>query len=149
MIKDDRNYHQRLQEFCDCFMETDYKKELNAASKGVSGDPSGDLDELALKFFGLTLLYGANEDAKRISLHRSQEGKVLFSVEARGKYQLPSPSVLVADRVFSIARSITHIDKDQGKSPLSLGLRNDRMEINLEFDRKGEGESLYFFFPRG
>ena len=149
MIKDDRNYHQRLQEFCDCFMETDYKKELNAASKGVSGDPSGDLDELALKFFSLTLLYGANEEANRISLHRSQEGKVLFSVEARGNYQLPSPSVLVADRVFSIARSITHIDKDQGKSLISLGLRNDRMEINLEFDRKGEGESLSLVFPRG
>jgi hypothetical protein len=26
MIKDDRNYHQRLQEFCDCYMETDPKK---------------------------------------------------------------------------------------------------------------------------
>jgi len=148
MIKDDRNYHQRLQEFCDCFMETDYRKELDAASKGVSGDPSGDLDELALKFFGLTLLYGANEEAKRISLQRSQEGKVLFSVEARGNYQLPPPSGLLADRVFAIARSIIHLDKDQGKSLLSLGLRNDRMEISLEFDRKGGGESLFLVFPR-
>ena len=33
MIKDDRNYHQRLQEFCDCYMETDPKKELEKASK--------------------------------------------------------------------------------------------------------------------
>ena len=148
MIKDDRNYHQRLQEFCDCFMETDYRKELDSASKGVSGDPSGDLDELALKFFGLTLLYGANEEAKRISLQRSQEGKVLFSVEARGNYQLPPPSGLLADRVFAIARSIIHLDKDQGKSLLSLGLRNDRMEISLEFDRKGGGESLFLVFPR-
>ena len=148
MIKDERNYHQRLQEFCDCFMETDFKKELEAASKGVSGDPSGDPDELALKFFGITLLYGANEEAKRITLQRPKEGKVLLSVEARGNYQLPPPSVQVADRIFSIARSITHIDKDQGKSPLSLGLRNDRMEISLEIDRKGGGESLTIFFPK-
>jgi len=28
MIKNDRNYHQRLQEFCDCYMETDPEKEL-------------------------------------------------------------------------------------------------------------------------
>jgi hypothetical protein len=28
MIKDDRNYHQRLQEFCDCYLESDPKKEL-------------------------------------------------------------------------------------------------------------------------
>jgi len=148
MIKDERNYHQRLQEFCDCFMETDFKKELENASKGVSGDPSGDPDELALKFFGLTLLFGANEEAKRISLQRSKEGKVLLSVEARGNYQLPPPSVQLADRIFSIARSITHIEKDRGKSPLSLGLRNDRMEINLHIDRKGGEESLTIRFPK-
>jgi hypothetical protein len=147
MIKDERNYHQRLQEFCDCFMETDFKKELEAASKGVSGDPSGDPDELALKFLGLVILYGANEDAKKITLQRSREGKSLFSVEARGNYQLPPPGAQVADRIFSIARSITHLDEDQGKEPLSLGLRNDRMEITLQFDRKKGGESLSILFP--
>jgi len=147
MIKDERNYHQRLQEFCDCFMETDFKKELEAASKGASGDPSGDPDELALKFLGLAILYGANEDAKKITLQRSREGKSLFAVEARGNYQLPPPSAQVADRIFSIARSITHIDEDQGKEPLSLGLRNDRMEITLQFDRKRGGESLSILFP--
>ncbi len=149
MIKDDRNYHQRLQEFCDCFLETDYRKELEAASKGVSGDPGGDPDELALKFFGLALLYGANEEANKIFLQRSKEGKVSLAVEARGNYQLPPPSTNLADRVFSIARSITHIDKDKGKIPLSLGLRNDRMEIGLEFDRNGGGESLSLAFPKG
>jgi hypothetical protein len=147
MIKDERNFHQRLQEFCDCFMETDFKKELEAASKGASGDPSGDLDELALKFLGLAILYGANEDAKKITLQRSQEGKSLFAVEARGKYQLPPPSAQVADRIFSIARAITHRDEDQGKEFLSLGLRNDRMEITFQFDRKGGGESLSILFP--
>ncbi len=147
MIKDNRNYHQRLQEFCDCFMETDYRKDLEAASKGVSGDPGDDPDELALKFLGLTLLYGVNEDAKKISLQRSREGKILFSVEARGNYQLPPPGAELADRVFSIARSITHIEKDQGKSSLSLGLRNDRMEMGLEFKREGGGESLALIFP--
>ena len=149
MIKDERNYHQRLQEFCDCFMETDFKKELETASKGVSGDPGGDADELALKFLGLTLLYGANEEAKRISLQRSKEGKVSLSVEARGNYQLPPPGAQLADRIFSIARSITHIEKDRGKSPLSLGLRNDRMEINLDIDRTAGGESLTIRFPKG
>lgn len=149
MMKDERNYHLRLQEFCDCFMETDYRKELEATSSGASGDPNGDPDELALKFLGLLLLYGANEEAKKISLRRSKEGKVLLSIEARGNYQLPPPGVQLADRVFSIARSITHIDKDRGKSPLSLGLRNDRMEIGLEFDRQEGGESLNLLFPRG
>ncbi len=147
MIKDERNYHQRLQEFCDCFMETDFRKELETASKGVSGDPGGDPDELALKFLGLTFLYGANEDARKISLHRSPEGKVLFSVEARGSYQLLPPGAALADRVIAVARAITHIDEEQGKEPFSLGLRNDRIEVTLQFERRKGGESFSIIFP--
>jgi hypothetical protein len=147
MIKDDRNFHQRLQEFCDCFMETDPKKELEKAAKGVSGDPSGDLDELAIKFLGLGIFYGTTEKAKRISVERSKDGKVTFSVESRGKYQLLPPDTQVADRIISIARSITHIDEDQGKVPVSLGLRNDRIELTFQFDRKGGGETFSIFFP--
>jgi hypothetical protein len=147
MIKDDRNYHQRLQEFCDCYMETDPKKELEKASKGVSGDPSGDLDELALKFLGLGIFYGATEKAKKISIQRLKDGKITFSVESRGKYQLPPPSTQVADRIISIARSITHIEEDKGKEPVSLGLRNDRIELTFQFDRKEEGETFTVLFP--
>jgi hypothetical protein len=146
MIKDDRSYHLRLQEFCDCFMETDFRKELERASKGVSGDPGGDPDELTLKFLGLTLLYGANEEAKKISLQKSKEGKVLFSVEARGNYQLLPPSVPLAERVFSLARSMVHLDKDRGKIPFSLGLKNSSLEINLDFARGDGAESLILTF---
>ena len=147
MIKNDRNYHQRLQEFCDCYMETDPKKELEKAAKGISGDPGGDLDELALKFLGLGIFYGASEKAKKISIERSKEGRVLFIVEARGHYQLPPPSTKVADRIISIARAITHIDEDQGREPLSFGLRNDRMELTFQFDRKNGADSLSILFP--
>jgi hypothetical protein len=143
----ERSYHLRLQEFCDCFMETDPKKELEKASAGISGDPTGDLDELALKFLGLSVFYGASEKAKNITLQRSKDGKVLFTVDAKGKYQLPPPSLRVADRVIHIARSITHIDGDQGKLPVSMGLRNDRMDLTFQFDRKSEGESFNISFP--
>jgi hypothetical protein len=148
MIKDDRNYHQRLQEFCDCYLETDPKKELEKAALGVSGDPSGDLDELALKFLGLGIFYGATEKAKKISFDRSKEGKVLFSVESRGRYQLPPPGVELADRIISIARSITHIDEAKGKEPVSFGLRNDRFDLTFQFDRKKSGETFSVLFPK-
>jgi hypothetical protein len=147
MIKDDRNFHQRLQEFCDCYMETDPKNELQKAAKGLSGDPSGDLDELALKFLGLGVFYGASEKAKKISLKRSKDRKVLFTVESRGQYQLPPPSIQLADRIISIARSITHLEEDRGKEPVSLGLRNDRMDITFQFDRKGGEETFSILFP--
>ena len=147
MIKDDRNYHLRLQEFCDCFMETDPKQELEKAAKGVSGDPAGDLDEHALKFLGLSIFYGASEKAKSVSFRRSKDGKVAFTVDSKGRYKLPSPSVKVADHVMSIARSITHIDADQGKLPVSFGLRNERMDLTFQFDKKGEEETFTILFP--
>ena len=143
----ERNYHLRLQEFCDCFMETDPKKELEKASAGISGDPSGDLDEHALKFLGLSIFYGASEKAKQVTLQKSKEGKVLFTVDAKGKYQLSPPGAKLADRVISIARAITHIEKDQGKLPVSMGLRNDRMDITFHFDRKEGGECFTITFP--
>ena len=120
---------------------------MEKAAKGVSGDPGGDLDEHALKFLGLSIFYGASEKAKSLSLRRSKEGKVAFTVDSRGKYKLPSPSIKVADRVISIARSITHIDGDQGKLPVSLGLRNDRIEVTFQFDRKAEEEAFSILFP--
>jgi hypothetical protein len=148
MLKDDRNYHQRLQEFCDCYLETDPKKELEKASKGISGDPGGDMDELALKFLGLGIFYGASEKAKKISIQRSKDGKVSFTVETKGKNSLPAPGTQLADRVISIARAITHIDKDQGEEPVSFGLRNDRLELTFLHDRREEGESLSILFPK-
>ena len=146
-MKAERNYHLRLQEFCDCYMETDPKKELEKAAKGVSGDPGGDIEEHALKFLGLTIFYGASEKARQISLQQSTDGKVLFSVDAKGKYQLLPPSTKLTDRIVSIARSITHIDADQGKLPVSLGLRNDRIEVTFQFDRKAGGETFSILFP--
>lgn len=147
MIKDDRNYHLRLQEFCDCYMETDPKSELEKAAKGVSGDPAGDLDEHALKFLGLSIFYGASEKAKSVSLRRSKDGKVAFNVDSRGKYKLPSPSPKVTDHIISIARSITHIDSDQGKLPVSFGLRNERIDLTFQFDKKASEETFTIFFP--
>jgi hypothetical protein len=129
-------------------METDPKKELEKASAGISGDPSGDLDELALKFLGLSIFYGASEKAKNITLQRSKDDKVLFTVDAKGKYQLPPPSLRVADRVIHIARAITHVDGDKGKLPVSMGLRNDRIDLTFQFDRKSEGESFTISFPK-
>jgi hypothetical protein len=128
-------------------METDLKKEIERASQGISGDPRGDPEELALKFLGLVILYGTNENARKISIRRFKDERVLFSVDARGKYQLPPPSPRLADRIISIARSITHIDQDQGKEPFSMGLRNDRIELTFQFDRKKEGETFSILFP--
>lgn len=148
MMKDDRSFHLRLQEFCDCFLETDYQKELEAASRGVSGDPGSDEEELALKFLGLAILHGATEEIKNFSISKGKDGKVLFSLKGKGTYQLPPPPGRTADRIFSIVRSIMHLEKERGVMPFSLGLRNDRLELKLKLDRKEQSDSLTVTFPK-
>ncbi|MBP1716362.1 MAG: hypothetical protein H6Q42_4565 [Deltaproteobacteria bacterium] len=148
MMKDDRNFHLRLQEFCDCFLETDYQKELEAASRGVSGDPGSDEEELALKFLGLAILHGATQEIKKFAIKKGKDGKVLFALEGKGTYQLPPPRAEIADRIFAIARSIMHLEEDQGAMPFSLGLRHDRLELRLKLERNAAEESLTVAFPQ-
>jgi hypothetical protein len=142
------SHHLRLQEYCDCYLETDFKKELDAIGKwGVSADVTGDPQEVALKFLGLAILYGMKENAGRISLSKG-EGGVQFNVEAAGKYRLPAPSEALVDQAFKAMRSITHLEGEPASEPLSLGLRNDRLELGIGFDRAGGREVLTISFPR-
>jgi hypothetical protein len=128
-------------------METDYQRELEAASRGLSGDPNASEEELALKFLGLAILHGATQEIKSFSLRKEKGGKVLFVLEGKGSYQLPAPNAKVTDHIFSIARSIMHLENDTGTLPFSLGLRNDRLELKLKVERKGAEEALTVFFP--
>ncbi len=148
MILENRNLHLRLQEYCDCYMETDPKKELEVISeKGSNSDAIGEDGEVALKFVGLAILYGINEKAKKISLLKSHEGDIQFNVEAMGKYKLPAPPPALGDEIFKVMRSITHLESETAKEPLSLGMRNDRIELGVEFDALEGKQILSISFP--
>jgi hypothetical protein len=64
MLEDATGYHQHLQEFYDCYLGMYPKKELEKASKRVSGDPGRDMDEFALKFLGHGMICGASKKLK-------------------------------------------------------------------------------------
>ena len=86
MVLDNRSLHLKLQEYCDCYLETDSKQELEVITKeGLSSDVLGDPEDVAIKFLGLTVLYGIEQKAKRISFLKTSEGEVSFKVEATGK----------------------------------------------------------------
>jgi hypothetical protein len=148
MVLDKRNLHLRLQEYCDCYMETDFKKELETISRsGVSADVTEDPEEVAVKFVGLAILYGLEENAKRISVVKGNGGEVQVNVEAAGKYKLPQPSSALADRIIEVMHSITHVDSDTGRSPLALGLRNDNLELGVEFNAESGKKWVSISFP--
>jgi hypothetical protein len=129
-------------------METDPKRELEVISgKGFSSDALGEGEEVALKFLGLAILYGINENAKKISFVESQEGDIQFHIEAAGKYKFPAPAPALGEEIFKVMRSITHLDSATAKEPLSLGIKNDQIELGVEFEAIEGKQTLNISFP--
>ena len=148
MVEVKRSLHLRLQEYCDCFMETDPQKEMVVINqKGTAADVTKDREEVALKFLGLTILYAIKESAKKITLTKKGRDQVRLDVEAAGKYALPAPRADIADEIFRVMRSITHLETEKGKEVLSLGLRNDRLELTVEFASASGESTLSISFP--
>jgi len=148
MAIEERNLHLRLQEYCDCYVETDYKKQLEVISKeGAAADATGDMEEVALKFLGLAIMYGITEGAKKVSLTRTASDHINFEIEAAGKYKLPAPKPELAGRMFEVMRSITHLEDPKAAEPVSLGLKNDRVELMVSFDKIEGTDSLSIGLP--
>jgi hypothetical protein len=148
MVEAKKSLNLRLQEYCDCYMETDPQREIVAINKkGAAADVTKDREEVALKFISLAILYGIKESAKKISLTKKGRDEVRLNVEAAGKYALPAPRADKADEIFKSMRSITHLESERGREVLSLGLRNDRLELTVEFASAGGGNTLTISFP--
>ena len=142
MEKISRNYHARLQEMCDCYMETDYRMEMEK----MASERSPDLEEDALKYLALSILYATTEKARKLSF-KKKRGEAKVTVKAEEKMELPVPPGEIADKIFEIMRSITHLEGEKGREPFSLGLRDGRMELSVKVEKEDDKESLKFSFP--
>lgn len=139
-MKEKRNLHLKVQEMCDCYATSDPLKEMSI----VKNDK--DKDEAALKWLALAALHGVNNNAKEITITRSSEGTVRVVAEYRDT-ELPSPGPEVGKKIVDAVREITHIEEDKGKTPLSLGIRNDSLELNIKFKAKENKEKITIKFP--
>jgi hypothetical protein len=142
MEKMSRNYHARLQEMCDCYMETDYRGEMEK----MASEASADVEEDSLKYLALSILYATTEKARKLSF-KKKKGERRVTVKAEEKMELPTPPGEIADKIFEIMRSITHLEEKKGREPFSLGLRDGRMELGVKVEREGDKESLKLSFP--
>jgi len=69
-MKDTKSLHLKVQELCDCFATTDPLKEMSVVKDDA------DTQEAALKWLALAVLHGVNNNAKKISITRSDNGNV-------------------------------------------------------------------------
>jgi TPR repeat protein len=139
-MKEKRNLHLKVQEMCDCYATGDPLKEMSI----VKNDE--DKDEAALKWLALAALHGVNNNAEEITITRSSEGNVRILAEYR-ESELPSPGPDVGGKILNALREITHIEKDKGKTPLSLGIRNDSVNLMIKFKEKNGKEKITIKFP--
>ena len=125
---------------CDCYATTDPLKEMSEI-KGES-----DQSEAAEKWLALAALHGVNNNAKEISIRRSNDGKIKVTARYR-ETELPSPGTEIGEKVMNAVREITHIEGEKGKSPLALGIRNDSIELKIKMKSKDKGERVTITFP--
>lgn len=147
MVLERHTLHQRLQEYCNCYLEADPKEELMRLSLGgEASDFTGDVEEAAIKLLGLMILYGLRENAKSVELRRAANGKTRIHVKAAGTYQLPGPPSGLFEKAMDVAQSISHIEGTKGQIPLALGLAQDSIELGLALERYPE-EVIIFSLP--
>lgn len=147
MVRLERNLHKRLQEMCDCYLESHYENELKIISeKGVAGDVTGDVAEVALKYLALALLYTLEERCSRLFIGMA-EGAVVSYIQNDQRTTLPSPPRDVAREIIDIVREITHLEEEDATEPLSLGIRESRINLHVVVHKEAGEEHIVLRFP--
>jgi len=136
------NYHLKLQEMCDCYMETDYLAKM----QGMVGAETKDVDEDAVKYLALAMLYAITRKAEKLSVKKKAD-ELTVRIKADQKEDLPIPSGLVLDKVFQVMREILHIEENKGEMDLSLGLRTGEVNVHVKIKGEGNRQSLKIKFP--
>jgi len=147
-MRDTSSLHLRLQGYADCFVETDPDLELREISaKGVAGDPTNDLTEVALKYLALAILHGIDQGARKVRIKSKGPVSGSCSLVGKRKLELPRPPTGLAAHMVSMIRCITDLEKDSDKGMFAYGVRNDLLEIDVEVTRDGEEEELTLNLP--
>jgi hypothetical protein len=123
--------HLRLQQQIDCQLEIKPRPVLETWEKGGrKEEPGTDVDEAPLKYLALVLLDAIEERATRLTLEKDQG----VTVYANTTYSLPkAPGHFIA-RGLEILREMTGIQGAKGDGKLSLGIRNDSLELLIQKD---------------
>jgi hypothetical protein len=142
-MKDSSSLHARLQEYNDCFAETDPKQELrDVASRGIAGEKTQGLTDLALKYLSLAILAGVDDEAEKVFFTRNGEQNGSCYLAGRKETRLPTPPTGVTREIIGIMRRIAGLEQDKAYGKFVCGIRNDRLEMDLGVARSGERETL-------
>lgn len=139
----DPNLHLKLIEMCDCYLETDFKTQIQKTAADTTTDPV----EAATKYLALALMYAITEKAQKLTF-KNKKGQLSVTIKAGGdKNSLKAPPAENFARIIAIIRTILHLEDDNGSTTLSLGLRNGQIDIQVKVERDVDRDVLRFKFP--
>ena len=136
----DPNLHLKLQEMCDCYLETDYRSQLSR----IRTKPGPDPDDEAMRYLALALMHAITEQAGKLSLKKDGSDLKVKVQKEGAKDSLPPPPAELFARILQIIRAILHFEGEKGESQLVLGLRNGSVEMRVKLKEKGDEASLKF-----
>ena len=123
--------HLRLQQQMDCQLEITPRTALESWEKaGWAEEPGTDVDEAPLKYMALVLLDAIEERAVRFSMDKDKG----VTVHGDTTYTLPKAPTHVIARGLEIIREISGLEGAKGQGKLSLGIRNDSLDVIIQKD---------------
>ena len=140
----DPNYHLKLIEMCDCYLHTNYPVQL----RPMVSASTDDVEEEATKYLALAILYALTEKAGKLSFKRKKEN-ITITIKVDGdKISLPAPPRELFDQILALMKNILHLEGDKVSMPLSLGLKNGELEVQVKMEIQSDKESLKLKFPK-
>ncbi|MCU0587818.1 MAG: hypothetical protein MUF52_06645 [Syntrophobacteraceae bacterium] len=140
-MKDKRSFHLKVQEMCDCYLNTEPLREMSVLKN------EEDKDDAALKWLALAILYGIDSHAKSIALSSDEDGGMKVVAKFR-KSELPSPGKEVGKKIFDVVKEIGHFDGDEGETSLAVGIRDSSLELQLKAEKDDDGQTVVLKFPK-
>ncbi|MGC8604364.1 MAG: hypothetical protein ACP5VS_11855 [Desulfomonilaceae bacterium] len=119
----------RLQRQIDCELEVKPRDALIAWEKnGWNEEPGTDADEAPLKYIALVLLEAIEGRSVRLSLDKDKGVTILGD----STYMLPKAPASYIARGLEILREIAGIEAPNGQGRISLGIRNDSLDLIIQ-----------------
>jgi hypothetical protein len=127
-----RSPHAKLEEFIDCFLNTNHKEELESFTLPHLARPTREeAPDEALRYLALVLLYGLNQRVKDISFVRKQPGRMITRMSGDKFYDVPAPKEEVAEHLFEEIEEMAGIDGTKRNGKLVVGIKNDQVNLKI------------------
>ena len=137
------NYHLKLQEMCDCYLETDFVPEMQHMA---TNPPSDDLDEDAIKYLALAIMHAITEQAAKLSLKKKGDA-ITVALKNDEKEKLPAPAAPVFAKIIEIVRTIINLAGNLQLKVIAEGVETYEQMDKLREIHVEEAQGFYFSKP--